>query len=162
MSHFTDQKLKAQVKAVNDARTEALKLYDQLVPVLKPFVGKKVQKGDGFLTAKLTKALPELRHDLTTDSYVRVYAQSHRSGLFFKVTASVRVGTIESWKSAQHTNHLFMGDFKEGVLQSLAGRPEIRCDYTYEEAKELQNKCKEAKEAYNEAKDALSPFEEAM
>ncbi len=50
--------LDAKVGARNEANATAAKLHRDLIPILKPFIGKKIQNADGSFFHKFKEALP--------------------------------------------------------------------------------------------------------
>jgi hypothetical protein len=65
-------RLAARVRAVNRANDRANELHPELISIIRPFLGSKVTKADGSLTAKVQKALPDFPYDLA----LHVYRQS--------------------------------------------------------------------------------------
>jgi hypothetical protein len=144
-----------KVAVVNRANREALALYDRLVPILAPLLGKKVAKIDGGLLETVKKMLPA---DADYDPALTVYRRAALDDLQWGVRA-MELGSmrgVESYELNVVVGHLR----NHGILSAIAFRPDLRCDYTVEEIREKRAAAKAAKRAYEAAKSECWPFGE--
>jgi hypothetical protein len=157
----TRQRLEAKVQAVNAAHAYLPKLRQDLRKALEPFVGKKVLKQGGSLTAQVEKALKGVLSNGNGASYSepQVYRFRSEYSLTFTVKTCKPTGDCGC---LYYERSVDIGNLKDRVLTELDGREWItpRTDYTADEIEGKRKAAEEAREKAREAESACWPFGE--
>lgn len=153
--------LPANIEATNEANRRAMELQQQLLAFFAPFVGKKVQKQDGGLLAKIAQQLKESLGEFPHTTALQVYRSTASYAMMWSVR--VRRGYVghhgsEMWSSAETT--VRVGDLDGDVLVNLASPMVLRTDYTVENIRAARQKAAEAKSLYEAARAECGPFGE--
>jgi hypothetical protein len=148
-----DKRLEAQVKAQNRAAKRALELYDSLVAIFAPLVGKPVCKANGLL-AKVEALLPKLENTPA----LMIYKYSSNYSLVWVVKACEQVEGAESCEYREVS--VYVGELRGLVLEKICDRPNLRHDHDVSEVKAIREEVKAAQKVLDEAKSKLFPFGE--
>ena len=150
-----NQTLKARVKARNRANQHAVALYQALLKVFKPLVGKQVMTVQSTLLAKYQKLLPKLPNE------PRLSVHRHSSGYslawLVKASEMIEDGCCCVYEEAV----VYVGSLDNNVLRGLNSPFVGRSDYTVKEVEEARRKHKEAKKVADSLQSALFPFGES-
>ena len=161
MSERARERLEAKVRAVNAAHAYLPKLREDLRKALTPFIGKKVLKQGGSLTAKVEKALESVLPKSNGAPYSQAHVFRFRSeySLTFTVKTCKPTGDCGC---LYYERSVDIGNLKHGVLTELDGREWIapRADYTAGEIEGKRKAAEEAREKAREAESACWPFGE--
>lgn len=160
-----NSKLEAKVAAVNFVHEHANKLYDQLAPIIKEFVGQKIYKADGDLMAKFASRLPDSSFPALPSFQVYRYRSDY--SLVFMVKTCQQYKFYDEYYGREiegveyYEIGVYMGEVNNGILAKLNDRPNHKCDYNAKEIEQQRKEAKSAKEAYEKAKEGLYVFGEA-
>lgn len=146
--------LEARVHGVNAANECANKLWSQLVPVFKQFVGTKILKADGTLLKKVQECVDAL--DLPHENKLHVY----RSSSIYSLNYVVKTCEVSDKCAHYYEQAVYIGEIRDGVLVDISKEVKHKTDYTVAEIIEARLAYKAAKKAADEAKSALIPFDE--
>ncbi len=151
---YRNDKVSAKVNAVNKANAYANDIHGQLVEAFQPFVGTKVLKADGTLTAKVEKMLPAFPHT----SALSVYRNRSDYTLTYVVKVCEPIG--DGGSCLYHEVSVYVGDVRDGVLTAVAEPVnDRRTNYTVENASLAMEMVRVAEKALSDAKSALYPFD---
>jgi len=153
--------LAAKVKATNAANAYAMELWDKLSGVFAPFVGKKIEKADGCLLAKIGKLLPMLPNSVSLGVYR--YRSAYSLMYVVKTCESIppQIGNLhEDYGCTYYEASCYVGEMRDGVLLKLCDRPTLRADYTAKEVTANRAAYAAAKKIADEAQGKLHPFGE--
>lgn len=148
-----NERIKARVKARNNVNAEANRLYEVLVAIFAPLVGKTIFKQDGSLTAKCAKLLPEL----PGENALTVYGSSSKYSLAWCVKTCE---SVPPHGCCYEEAMVYVGDLTGKTLKKLCDPTNLRTDYTVGELEEKRRVYKEKKEEAGNARSALHPFGE--
>lgn len=152
-----NSKLEAKVAAVNKAHEYASKLYDDIAPIFKEYVGQKIYKADGQLLTKIASKIPELPNKDALRSYFRGSAYS----LMFMICTCEYYNRNDGYSSNEsYEIGVYIGEITHGVLVKLNDRPNHKCDYNAKEIEQQRETARIAKKAYENAKEGLYLFGE--
>ena len=155
---MSNDRLAAKVAAVNAANAYAKELYPQLAEVMRAFVGKKIIKQDGGLTAAVLAALPKL----PCNGRINVYCQSYRTySLSWVVKTNETI--CEDRGVEYHETSVNIGRVSDHILTEIVSGEHIdnlRTDYTVAEIEGKQKTYHELKNKADEARGELYPFGE--
>ena len=147
--------LKAKVKAVNKAHTEAKRLYGILQPIFASLVGEKIEKVDGSLTQKVLKLVPDLGAD---GRNVRVWRTRSNYSLAWSISVSENYNETTC---LYYETTVYIGNMRDGVLTDVNyDAPESRTDYTVDEVVAKRAAVKVAEKVLSDAQGVLFPFTE--
>jgi hypothetical protein len=149
MNSYQLAKLTAKVKATNAANKNAMALYAAFTPIAQAFIGQKIFKANGELTAKFKAALPS---SLFSFHFYRM--QSDYSLVYIaKESAQVDSSSCLYAEAA-----CYVGSVTTGTLIQLHDAPNLRTDWSVEEVAKLREECEAAKELARKKESALSTF----
>jgi len=140
--------LPARVIARNRANANAMALYDLLSKVFAPFVGQKIEKVDGSLLAKVQASFPK----------ITFFFYRYRSNYSVCYVAKECQSLSDGNSCVYEETTVYIGDVRDGVLQSLYPRPSFRHDWTVEEVQKLRHEAEEAEKIASDAKSKLCEF----
>jgi hypothetical protein len=153
-------KLAIRVRGVNKANARANKLYDELIPIFKPLVGKPLFKVTGGLFEKYKKLVPDFPYG---HGLPQIYRNSSNYSLSY---------TVKTWEAEPsnipghsdigyyHETTVYIGDLQNGVLTKLYDPPNFKTDYNAADIAAKREAYQKAKEAADKAQSALFPFGE--
>lgn len=146
--NYQTAKLAAKVAATNRANKNALALYAAFAAAAKPFIGQKIFKADGELTAKFKAALPSFPFHFYryTSNYSLVYIAKESENI------EGGHGCIYAEASA------YIGDMTNGVLVKLLDAPNLRTDFTVEEISKARKDVESAKRIVSNLEGKLCGF----
>lgn len=158
-------RLAAKVAARNHVHQIALEKAGPMIDALRPFLGEKIIKVDGALTAKVSKALG--RQSVACDLTEGVHGSYYTTGHGYNVSAVIKVchssqlsrdrGQVADYADAT----IYLGDLAHGVLSKLYDVPTLlRTDYTEAEILTYRAELKAAQKALSEAQSKLYHFGE--
>jgi hypothetical protein len=158
-------RLSARVAARNLANKTANEFAPQLVAFLKPYMGKKVRKADGW-TKAIEAAMKEVGISFPYTNEIRITRESY-SNDSLRFTVSVSELYKPSWcdktgpSSLREEASLYIGKTdSNGVLIELKEEQGLRrTDYTEEQILTAREAVKRAEEALSEAKQGLCGFD---
>jgi hypothetical protein len=150
--------LAARCAAFNAVNAEANRLSALTIAALTPFVGKKVLKADGSLTAAVKAVLPPAAPDVQ-----KWLAHSNYSLCFalktYETTADRNNRPGEDYRIAHYAEvYFYAGEVKDGVLIKLSDPINLPTDHNPEKVAELRKIAEAAKEAARQAESACGPF----
>jgi len=166
MSDRFRKRLEAKVRATNRVHAYVPKLREGLVQALTPFVGKKVFKQGGSLTAKVEQALePLYKQEGSRDGHngggrPSFWRQQGQYRLAFGVRTSESIEG-EEYGCLYAESTIYVGEVQGGVLVKFTDEErELRSDYTADEIEGKRKAAEEAREKAREAESACWPFGE--
>jgi hypothetical protein len=148
-NNYQAVKLSSRVKAVNAANANAIALYKAFSVVAEKFIGQKIFKADGDLTAKFKAALPNLPFFF--------YKYNSGYSLVFVTKECVSYGEGFSGCVYEEASS-YVAQIEHGVLMKLYDAPNLRTDFTAEEILSLRKQAEDAKELARQAESKLCGF----
>lgn len=152
-----NNKINAKINARNKANEVANRVYEELIPVFRPLMGKKVCKVDGTFLKKVANQLPnwEKKHALITYPWT-----IHHSSSDYYVMFNVSVSEpVTGWGHLYEDASVYICRINEGKeVIEICDPPNRRSDYSFDEIKSLIEDYEQKREAANEARSALHPF----
>lgn len=154
----------AHVAAVNLANDVANKLQPLLREAFRPWVGKKILKGDGCLTVACEKdlKLDELFKKMGDEGKPRLQIfRPSRGGhwLYFMVKTCLVAESMGGGVGVYFETSVSVGYTKGDTLERIESTDhKRRTDYTVEAVREARKRVSAAEKELNEARGALSPF----
>ena len=146
--NFQTARLAAKVAATNRANKNAIALYAAFSAAAKPFIGQKIFKADGELTAKFKAALPALPF----------YFYQSRSNYSLLYIAKESESIAGDCGCIYAESYAYIASVTLGTLVQLHDAPNLRTDYTVEEIAKLREEIEKAEEIVSKLKSKLNPF----
>lgn len=148
-------RLEARVRAANRAHEWCNKLHPLFLAALRPFVGKKVVKADGYLTEAVKKALPETPNTVATSVMFDRAGGTLRWEVKTMENIADEAGCLYFTASFSCGQLALRGDTLEEVFVGECG---YRTDHTAAEVKAQREEVKRLQKLADEAKSKLHPF----
>ncbi len=156
----SDRELPAAIEATNEANRRAMELKPRLLAFFEPYVGKKVEKADGTLLAKVQAGLKEYIGELPCTPSVHIYRTSSSYSMDWTVKVSKSYGDGDSGGTTYATATVYVGELRGDTLVKLATPTTFRTDYTLESVRAARKKAAELKKVYEDARNECFPFGE--
>ena len=147
-------KLDVRVEGVNLANSIANELQPKLIEAMRPFLGEKVETLAGPLTKKVSKVIDAI--ELPNTVRCHVYRNHSNYSLFWTVKTCLDL----NGHAYYHEVSMYVGNLRDGVLESLYEPNVLRTDYTAEGVYRAREAYKAAKKIADDAHSALHPFGE--
>jgi len=138
------EKLINRIRAVNETNAFAYEVYTILVPLLTPFVGKKVLKSDGTLQKSVNEALK----DKPSHSNIRTWWERSNYSMDLRISGR---GYDFSFR---------IGNVTDQILTGISTFHKERTDYTVEEILNTRKMLSEAKRVVHQLQSDLNAFGE--
>ena len=157
-----DGYIKLKIDAVNRANDLANRIYAQMVPFFKPFIGKKVINNDLYLTKAIKEKLPPIVGDGIRGNglshHILYYPSQYNIGWKIQVTV---------WdKDNNHVDadaYVYIGKLEGGILKEIMPSEQQQgrtTNYDFTTVMKLREAAKEAHKAFDDAYSACFPFQD--
>lgn len=139
------------VKAVNRANKWANELNETLHKLLVPFIGKKVVRADGILTANVKAVLPV---------FINTYDESACwSNTEYSIGLRIRLREYSPQRECiNHDESIYLGELRDQVLVRVLKPTIRRTDWTVAEVLGKRDAYQKARQALDDCEAALYPF----
>ncbi len=148
-------KLDAKIQARNENNRIAMAVYDALIPVFTPYLGKKIQNQDGSFIAKLR---PEIEKALAP-----LKAQAHQIWCnTYPYSLSFCVKTCKNFNGGGYYDEcsVYIADMQGADIKRLYDRCERKTDFRAEDIIAARAEVTRTRTAYQNAESALAGFGE--
>jgi len=154
MKIIYDSPLAARCAAQNRVNVECNWLSTLTITALAPFLGKKVIKADGTLTAAVRAILPVPAEDVQ-----RWLAHSDRALCFNLKVDELTAGTWPGDTRAHYSEaYFYAGELENGVLVKLSEPTDRAANYDPAAVAALRKVAEAARETARDAESACNPF----
>ena len=147
-------KLEARIEARNRGNKAATELYIALLPVMAPYVGKKIKNADGSLVAKLKNEVDNVLAPFRAKN--QVYQGSFSYSLSFVVKVCIQSDGCAYYDEVS----VYLGELSGAILSKVCEPYQRKTDYKAEDVIKAREEVSRARKVMQAAEIGLQGFGE--
>jgi len=148
------KKLEARIEARNTVNRLAMEVYDALLPVVAPYVGKKIKNADGSLVAKLKNEVDNVWAPF------RAKNQVYQGSFGYSLSFVAKVCIQSDGRAYYDEMSVYLGELDGAILSKVCEPYQRKTDYKAEDIALAREEVSRARKVLQAAEIGLQGFGE--